>query len=81
MGMAIRRKYARTAFLSTLLTNAGFIVSFIYGRILADTPPPSDMRIVAALSTTTRLILGVSTFGILYTIPKRCPPWRGKEEA
>jgi len=76
--MAIRRKYARTAFLSTVLTNAGFIMSFIYGRILADTLPPSDMGIVAALSTTTRLILGVSTFGILYTITQKASSMEGK---
>jgi O-antigen/teichoic acid export membrane protein len=78
--MTIRRKYAKTALFSTILTNVGFIINMVYGRILADAIPPSDMGIIAALNTLASLILVLSYFGILYTINQKTAFSIGKNE-
>ena len=69
--MSIRRKYAKTTFLSTILTNVGFIINLIYGRILADTISQANMGIIAAMTTLSRIILSLSLFGIHYTITQK----------
>lgn len=75
--MAIRRTYARTAALSTILTNLGFIINLIYGRILADIPQ-ADMGIIAAIATLATLIEGIAVFGITYTITQKTSSTLGK---
>jgi O-antigen/teichoic acid export membrane protein len=76
--MAIRRTYARTAALSTILTNLGFIINLIYGRILADTIHPANMGTIAAIATLASLIEGIAVFGITYTITQKTSSTLGK---
>ncbi len=76
--MAIRQTYARTAALSTILTNLGFIINLIYGRILADAIHPTNMGTIAALATLASLIEGIAVFGITYTITQKTSSTLGK---
>jgi O-antigen/teichoic acid export membrane protein len=71
--MGLRAKYARTAVLSTVLTNLGFIMNLLYGKVLAVLIPIAQMDIIGILNTLTTLILGASSFGILYTITQKAP--------
>ncbi len=78
--MAIRRTYAKTAVLSTILTNLGFIINLVYGRIIADTIPQADMGIIAAIATLATIIEGIAVFGITYTITQKTSSTVGKGE-
>ncbi len=71
--MGLRAKYARTAVLSTVLTNLGFIMNLLYGKVLAVLIPIAQADIIGILNTLTTLILGASSFGILYTITQKAP--------
>ncbi|MFX0168067.1 MAG: hypothetical protein ACFE89_01815 [Candidatus Hodarchaeota archaeon] len=77
--MGIRSKYARTALLSTILSNAGFVINLIYGKILAVVITNLDeVGIIAALNTVATLVLGLSTLGILYTVTQKAAASQGK---
>jgi O-antigen/teichoic acid export membrane protein len=78
--MAIRRTYAKTAAFSFILTIVGFVINIVYGRIIADILPESDMGTIAALVTLATVIEGIAIFGITYTITQKTSSSIGRSE-